>query len=68
MAITDRSLVEVAAGLRDGSWSSSEVTRACLDRAKKQASVTKAYVTLMEEAALAAAEAADARFRNKAPL
>jgi len=63
-----RSLVDVAAGLRRGDWSSTDVTRACLDAAKKNTPTTKAYVELMEETALKQAQAADARFAAKTPL
>jgi len=63
-----RSIVEIAASLRRGEWSSREVTEACLKTAKENAASTRAYVELMENEALEAADAADARFQQGKPL
>jgi len=68
MDINFKSLVEAAAGLRSGEWSSRQLTEACLAVAKKNATTTRAYVGLMEESALAEADAADARIRAEKPL
>jgi aspartyl-tRNA(Asn)/glutamyl-tRNA(Gln) amidotransferase subunit A len=68
MAYHARSMVETAAGLRRGDWSSVEVTEACLKIAKQNAVSTKAYVGLMENEALEAARAADGRLSKGGPL
>ena len=54
-------LSEAAAGLRAGDFSSAELTRAQLDRIAAVDERVKAYVTVTEEGALAAAALADER-------
>ncbi len=54
------SIGQHAARLRDGSYSSVELTRFFLDRAREHAGLN-AFISLDEEGALAAAEAADER-------
>ncbi|MEE9278253.1 MAG: Asp-tRNA(Asn)/Glu-tRNA(Gln) amidotransferase subunit GatA, partial [Dehalococcoidia bacterium] len=58
------SLTAAAAGLRDGSFSAPQLTRAALDRIAAVDDRVKAFITVMEEPALAAAEAADAALRD----
>jgi aspartyl-tRNA(Asn)/glutamyl-tRNA(Gln) amidotransferase subunit A len=58
-----KSLVELAAGLREGVFSSVELTRACLGRISDLDSSLNSFITVTETQALAAAAAADARFR-----
>ncbi|MET0100578.1 MAG: Asp-tRNA(Asn)/Glu-tRNA(Gln) amidotransferase subunit GatA [Sedimenticola sp.] len=58
-----KSIVQMSAGLRAGEFSSVELTRAYLDRIKAHNGELNAYITVSEEAALAAAEAADARLQ-----
>ncbi len=68
MDTKDLTLVEVAAAFDKGELTSRNVTEACLAIAKKNASTTHAYVTLMEDAALAAADAADRRIARGSRL
>ncbi|MDX1696841.1 MAG: Asp-tRNA(Asn)/Glu-tRNA(Gln) amidotransferase subunit GatA [Thiohalobacterales bacterium] len=56
-----KSLVELAAGLRGGEFSSEELTRACLDRIGRLDGELNSFITLAGEQALADARAADAR-------
>jgi aspartyl-tRNA(Asn)/glutamyl-tRNA(Gln) amidotransferase subunit A len=56
------SIGQHAARLRDGSYSSVELTRFFVDRAREHADLN-AFICVDEEGALAAAEAADARLR-----
>jgi len=58
-----KSLVELAAGLRDGQFSSEELTRACLDRIRRFDGELNSFISVTEAEALAAAQAADARIR-----
>ena len=59
-----KSLVELATGLREGAFSSMELTRACLDRISDLDSSLNSFITVTESQALAAATAADARLRS----
>jgi aspartyl-tRNA(Asn)/glutamyl-tRNA(Gln) amidotransferase subunit A len=56
----DRSITELARGLRSGEFSSRELTLAFLERIKRHPEIN-AYVTVTEERALAGAKEADAR-------
>jgi aspartyl-tRNA(Asn)/glutamyl-tRNA(Gln) amidotransferase subunit A len=58
-----KSLVELAAGLRDGQFSSEELTRACLERIRRLDGELNSFISVTETEALAAAQAADARIR-----
>ncbi|MES9938802.1 MAG: amidase, partial [Sedimenticola sp.] len=58
-----KSIAQMSAGLRAGEFSSVELTRAYLDRIKAHNGELNAYITVSEETALAAAEAADARLQ-----
>jgi len=58
-----KSLVELASGLRDGHFSSEELTRACLERINHHDGELNSFITVTGDAALAAAQAADARIR-----
>ena len=60
----NRSLVELAAGLQAGEFSSEELTRACLDRIGELDGVRNSFITLADEQALAAARAADEQLKN----
>lgn len=51
---------DIASGLKEGKFSSREVTEAYLATAKRNAETTHAYVDIDEEGALAAAEESDA--------
>ena len=65
-----KSLVELSAGLQTGSFSSEELTRACLDRVSRFDGELNSFITVTEELALDAARAADARIKsgNAGPL
>jgi len=58
-----KTLVELSADLQKGSCSSEELTRACLDRISKYDGELNSFVTVVEQQALAAAQAADARIK-----
>ncbi len=65
-----KSLVELAAGLQSGQYSSEELTRACLTRVSELDGALNCFITVTAEQALAAARAADERIRqgNAGPL
>lgn len=56
----DKTLAELAEGLRKGDFSSVELTRAYLERIKAEDSRYNSFITVTEEQALEQAEAADA--------
>ena len=56
----DKTLAELATGLRQGEFSSVELTRAWLERIKKEDSKYNSYISVTEEQALEQARAADA--------
>ena len=58
-----KTLVELAADLQKGSCSSEELTRTCLDRISQYDGELNCFVTVVEQQALAAARAADARIK-----
>ncbi|MGD2138730.1 MAG: amidase, partial [Gammaproteobacteria bacterium] len=58
-----KSLVELAAGLRTGQFSSVELTRSCLERVARFDGELNSFISITEAGALAAAQAADARIR-----
>ena len=60
-SLTDLTLLQAAAGLRAGDFSSRELTDACLDRIEAVDPRLNAFLAVLPEAARAAAEAADAR-------
>ncbi|HHJ38837.1 MAG: glutamyl-tRNA amidotransferase [Methylothermaceae bacteria B42] len=60
----DKTLSELAAGLKQREFSSVELTRHFLDRIARHNEALNAYVTVTEEQALAAAEAADAQLAS----
>ncbi|TCK07293.1 Asp-tRNA(Asn)/Glu-tRNA(Gln) amidotransferase subunit GatA [Marinobacterium mangrovicola] len=55
----DKTLAELAAGLRNGDFTSTELTTAWLERIKAEDSKYNSYITVTEEEALAQAKAAD---------
>ncbi len=59
-----KTLVELGAGLRQGEYSSEELTRVCLDRVSALDKQLNSFITLTEELALQAARDADARIRS----
>jgi aspartyl-tRNA(Asn)/glutamyl-tRNA(Gln) amidotransferase subunit A len=59
-----KSLVELAAGLRDGQFSSEELTRACLERIQRFDGELNSFISVTGTEALAAAQAADTRIRS----
>ena len=65
-----KTLVELSAGMLQGSFSSEELTRACLARISQYDGELNSFVTVVEAQALAAAKAADARIKagNAGPL
>jgi aspartyl-tRNA(Asn)/glutamyl-tRNA(Gln) amidotransferase subunit A len=58
-----KTLVELSAALQKGSFSSEELTRACLGRISLYDGELNSFVTVIEGQALAAAKAADARIQ-----
>jgi len=62
--LTDLSLLEAAGALRAGDVSSTELTRACLDRIRSLDGRVHAFLTVTEEMAMAQAEAADQQLRT----
>ena len=56
-----KSIAELAAGLRDGEFSSEELTLACLNRISRLDPGLNSVITLTEDSALQAARQADAR-------
>ena len=65
-----KSLVELATDLQKGTYSSEELTRACLQRISAHDARLNSFVTVTEAQALAAAQAADAAIKagNAGPL
>lgn len=61
MELVDLGLSEVVSGLREGEFSSQELTEAYLKRIEGLDGVIRAFLTLTPEAALAQAESADRR-------
>ena len=58
-----KSLVELAAGLRNGQFSSVELTRSSLERVARFDGELNSFISITEAGALAAAQAADTRIR-----
>ena len=65
-----KTLVELSAAMQQGSFSSEELTQACLQRISQYDGELNSFVTVTEDQALAAAKAADARIKagNAGPL
>ena len=59
----DKSIAELAAGLKAGEFSSEELTRHYLERIKAHDPALNAFITVTEEQALEAARAADAKIQ-----
>jgi aspartyl-tRNA(Asn)/glutamyl-tRNA(Gln) amidotransferase subunit A len=64
----DLTLAEIAASLRRGEVSATELTHACLQRIDAVDSRVHAFLRTDEKGALAAAAASDARYARKEPL
>lgn len=60
MTLHTKTVTELSAGLAAGEYSSVELTRALLDRIRNHGADLNAFITLAEETALNAAQAADA--------
>jgi aspartyl-tRNA(Asn)/glutamyl-tRNA(Gln) amidotransferase subunit A len=60
-AITDLSVIEAVQSMRRGEFSSRELTQACLTRIEQLEPSLHAFITLLPEQAVAAADAADLR-------
>jgi len=58
-----KTLVELAAGLRDGQFSSEELTRTCLERLRRFDAGLNSFITVTETESLVQAQAADTRIR-----
>lgn len=67
-ALTDKTLIDVAACIRDGSVSSEDVTRACLARVDRVDPLINAFTKVKAERALQQARDADLARRAGAPL
>lgn len=63
--LTDLSMLEAAGALRAGDVSSTELTRACLDRILAVDGDVHAFLTVTDDLALAQAEAADQKFKTR---
>ncbi|MFQ5922209.1 MAG: Asp-tRNA(Asn)/Glu-tRNA(Gln) amidotransferase subunit GatA [Anaerolineales bacterium] len=63
--LTDLSLLEAAGALRAGDVSSTELTRAFLDRIQAIDGDVRAFLTVTEDLAMAQAEAADQQLRRR---
>ena len=60
----EQTIAQLSAGLAAGQFSSAELTRAFLERIERSNPQLNAFITITAEAALAQAEAADARRRQ----
>ncbi len=60
----EKTIAELAAGLRAGEFSSLELTRAYLQRIRELDPKINSYISVLDDSALAAAEAADARLAD----
>ena len=63
--LTDLTLLEAASALRAGDVSSTELTRACLDRIQSLDNQVRAFLTVTDSLALEHAKAADQRFSDR---
>src|SRR5262245_20313349 len=59
--LAHKSLKEISDGLAAGTFSSREVTDACLENAHQNATRTNAFISILADSARAAAEESDAR-------
>lgn len=68
MSLNKLTLLESFEGLREGKFSSEELTRACLDRIESIDDKVKAFITIDKEGALAQAKAADQKIKSGGDL
>src|SRR3989344_6333570 len=68
MKLNELTIVEAAKGLRDGVFSSEQLTMACLERIDERNSELNAFISVREKEALLEAKNADKRFKDKKPL
>ena len=57
--LTDLTLIEVAAGIKKGTFSSEEVTRHCLTRINQAQPILNCFISVDEESAIKGAQRAD---------
>ena len=57
--LTDLTLIEVASGIRKGTFSSEEVTRHCLTRINQAQPILNCFISIDEESAIKSAQKAD---------
>ena len=58
-----KTIAQLAAGLRNGDFSSEELTRACLERVAKHDNTLNSFITVSETEALQQARQADQRLK-----
>ena len=57
--LSDLTLIEVASGIRKGTFSSEEVTRHCLTRINQAQPILNCFISIDEESAIKSAQKAD---------
>lgn len=68
MSLNKLTLLEAFTGLREGKFTSEELTRACLDQIKKLDGEVKAFVSVDEAGAIAKAKIVDEKIKSGASL
>ena len=68
MSLNQLTLIEAFEGLRQGKFTSEELTRDCLKQIKKFDSQVKAFVTVDEAGVISQAKAVDEKIKNGASL
>ena len=62
--LTDLTLIEVAAGIKKGTFSSEEVTRHCLTRIDQAQPILNCFISIDQEAAIKGAQKADKKLAS----